>query len=679
MGRAPRGMHAAMSLARFLAGTLALTAVSACSGNLGPPRPQRMPVADGKPAVVGAPRSPRIANYKIDAKLDVVRHQVTATETLTWTNSGQSPVDTLPFHLYLNAFKNDATVFMKESRGEHRGQKASPDAWGWIDVSSIQIAGAEVRPRGKFPGPDETVLEVPLDAPVAPGQTIEVRFAFVAQLPEVFARTGFKGDFHMIGQWFPKIGVRVGPPGAETWRCEPFHVLTEFFADFGVYDVTLTVPDTHVVAATGVLTAAVDNLDATRTLTYHAEDVHDFAWMADPYMEVISDTAVVDGRQIEVRVYHRPAQREFARRHLVAGIGSIESFSKLFVPYPWPIMSVIDPPPDASGSAGGMEYPTLVTTAADHAGFRPGVRLPEFVTIHEIGHNWFQGILASNEVEEAWLDEGVNEWADGVVMGMIYGERGSLVDWDGWSADYFHVARAAMKDLGKNPSPIATVPWKFVDPAAYSQATYEKTALALRTLGNVVGRDAFDAAMKAYAREWAFRHPTGRDLFAVLERELAQDLSWFIGPAFYGTGVADLSVRDSECRPKHEARGVFGDGTARKTVTERDAPDTGAWVCEVVVVNSGTVPVPVDVEMHFADGTRQRETWDDRGAGHWHRFEFERSSPLVEVELDPDGKVLLTDDFLDDQIRLHGDPAASYRAGARAAFWTQTLMQGFGL
>jgi len=124
--------------------------------------------------------------------------------------------------------------------------------------------------------PDESVVELPLVTPVEPGATIEVAFKFTAQLPEVFARTGYKGDFHMVAQWFPKIGVRTGTPGAEHWECRPHHAFSEFFADFGTYDVVLTAPSTYVVAATGVLTAVAEAAGGTRTYSYRAEDVHDF-------------------------------------------------------------------------------------------------------------------------------------------------------------------------------------------------------------------------------------------------------------------------------------------------------------------------------------------------------------------------------------------------------------------
>jgi peptidase M1-like protein len=660
---------------------LVVIALAACSRDRGPPRFRPMPKVDGSPALRGggAARSPRIASYKIEARLDVVRHQITATETLTWTNTGDSSVDVLPFHLYLNAFKNEQTLFMRSSRGALRMAHASETGWGYIQIDSVHVAGADLTGKLRFPGApnDESVVELPLAQPVAPGASIEVSFAFTDQLPEVFARTGYKGEFHMIGQWFPKIGVRVGAPGAERWECPAMHANTEFFADFGTYDVALTVPNTHTIAATGVLTNAVDAGHGLRTLTYHAEDVHDFAWMADPYMEVRSGQAKLDEGTVEVRVYYRPEQRDFAQRHLDAAVGTIEKFSAMFVPYPWSLMSVIDPPVDAAAGAGGMEYPTLVTTAGDSVFSRPGVRLPEYVTVHEVGHNWFQGLLASNEFEEAWLDEGVNEWADAHAMSAIYGPRASLIDWMGWQAEIGAMSRAVQSGALTLPSPIATAAYAFVDNEAYGEATYLSTARALATIERTVGSQRFLAAMKTYAKTYAFHHPTGRDLFATLSTELGQDLTWYFGPVFHDVGKVELALRSASCRRAHAPRGVFGDGTARKTVTETEAPTTGNWSCEVVVQNTGTMHVPVDIELKFADGSTKQLRWDDRGTGNWERFEIERSSKLTEVWLDPEGKIALANP-IQHHYRLDGDGAAALRAGAWFGWLTQTAMQIVG-
>jgi hypothetical protein len=656
---------------------LALACVVACGRDHGTARVRPLPKVDGVPALRGGgdARSPRIANYKIDARLDAAKHQITATQTLTWTNSGASAVDKLPFHLYLNAFKNEATLFMRSARGVNRIKDVAPDGWGWIHVDAVTYAGADLTAK-LVAGSDETVAELALPAPVEPGATIKLDMKFTAQLPEVIARTGYKGEFHLVGQWFPKIGVRVGAPGAERWECQPFHAFTEFFADFGVYDVSLTVPSTYVVAATGVLTSATETPGGTRTLVYRAEDVHDFVWMADPYMDMISGQAKVEDGTVEVRVLARPEQEEFARRHLEAAIGAVQFFSTWFVPYPWPIITIVDPPMNASAAAG-MEYPTLVTTGGDGVFARPGLRMPEYVTVHEVGHNWFQGILASNEPIEAWLDEGVNEWADAKVMAEMYGARASGVDWMGWQAEVSALRRWYAEDPSSLPSPIATAAAAFADDRTWGMQTYATTARALATLEQHVGPSKFAEAMKAYAQAWAFKHPTGRDLFETLSTKLGEDLTWFFGPVWQTVGGIKLGIRTAWCRRAHPPRGVFGDGSSRKLVTEVEAPDTGSYVCEVVVTNTGTMHVPVDLELKFADGSTQRLRWDDKGAGAWERFAVERSTPLVEVWIDPDNKIQL-DSPISHRYRLDGDGAASTRAAAWISSVTQTLMQVVG-
>ena len=644
--------------------------------------PVPMPVPDKTPPWIAPGKPPpAIASYAIQATLDVDTHQVRGRETLTWVNSGHEPVDMLPFHLYMNAFKNEDSVFMRESRGKHRGSRAARDGWGWIEVNAISVdGGPDGSGRLRYPAaPDETVMELPLEAPVPPGGTVNVTILFELQLPVVFARTGYKGDFHMIGQWFPKIGVRVGEPGKERWHCEPFHLMSEFFADFGNYDVTLTVPDTHVVAATGVLVEARDNQDTTRVLRYRAEGVHDFVWMADPFMEIVKANAHTPHGPVDVWVYSRPAQQEFAERHLAAAVATVEGLSKMIHPYPWARMTVIDPPPDAASGAGGMEYPTLVTTAADSVFTPEGVWLPEFVTVHEVGHNWFQGILASNEVDEAWLDEGMNEYIDNVLMDRMYGEETSGVDWGPVRANMAAsrlVTTGQFRDL---PDAIAQRSFEFCDFRSYGGATYSKTAAAMSTLQHAVGSDKFFAALRAYGMEMGFKHPTEADLVRILERELGQDVEWFLGPALHRTGAADLRVRDISCRLKRASRGVFGRGGHRKVV-DADPPPDAPYRCEVLVENLGTVPVPVDVQMTFDDGRSVVKRWDDRGQGpRWHRFEIEDPQPVVEVTIDPKDRVTLDDGGLQRSLRVRPESEAVDRAAAQAQFWTQSAMQVLGL
>ncbi|MCU1282048.1 MAG: peptidase rane alanine aminopeptidase, partial [bacterium] len=209
---------------------------------------------------VPGPLSPRNANYTIHASLDEKDKVVKGKERLHWKNIASGATDTMVFHLYMNAFKNDQSTFMKETKGEdvHRGQKAKAKGWGAIDVTKLVIGGVDVTKDFKV---DDTLGSVKLPAPVGAGDEVDVDVEFTTKMPKVFARTGYHDDFIAVGQWFPKIGVwdcAAGPhghPATCRWRAHQHHLNSEFFADYGVYDVDVEVPKNWVVGASGVLTS----------------------------------------------------------------------------------------------------------------------------------------------------------------------------------------------------------------------------------------------------------------------------------------------------------------------------------------------------------------------------------------------------------------------------------------
>ena len=208
-------------------------------------------------------KSDQVVQYRISVALDPAKHQLTGTQTLTWRNpSATDAVSELQFHLYLNAFKNTKSTFIKESGGQLRGDEMAKDGWGWIDITSIRTAsGADLKPSLAFIQPDDgnkddqTVMRATLPEAVPPGGSITLEMAFTSKLPQVFARTGYKDDFYLVGQWFPKLGVYepAGMRGRDTggWNCHQFHATSEFYADFGSYDVDITVPGDYVLGATG--------------------------------------------------------------------------------------------------------------------------------------------------------------------------------------------------------------------------------------------------------------------------------------------------------------------------------------------------------------------------------------------------------------------------------------------
>jgi len=350
---------------------------------------------------VHAPAAPvDVASYDIQVTLDPAQKMLIGRERLTYVNVSSDALLELPFHLYLNAFSGPDTVFMQESGGQARGYLADLQSPGWIRVDAIELAGQSLLERLAY-NHDATVMTVTLPAPLLPGASLNLDLAFQAQLPRVFARTGWADDdFFMVGQWFPKI-ARYDASG---WHAWPFHAKAEFYADFGMYDVAITLPAGFVVGATGLSQGSLRNPDGSQTLKFHADHVIDFAWTASPhYRRIVRQVG-----DIELELLYQPENWAYVERYVTAATQALEFLAEKVGPYMYPRLTVVDTPSDAPG-AGGMEYPMLVTGGIGALGFSelPGGRMyeVEVVTLHEVTHNWFGMVVATNEAEEPWLDE----------------------------------------------------------------------------------------------------------------------------------------------------------------------------------------------------------------------------------------------------------------------------------
>ena len=481
------------------------------------------------------------ADYVIRARLDPELHTVHAEQTTTLTNRSARAIDRLTFHLYLNAFENDQTTWLRESGGEMRGSVMSD--WGSIDVTSLQIGGASLLGQTRV---DETLMTVDLPHPVAPGGRVTIELAFLARLPSAFARTGWARDFHMVAQWFPKL-ARLGADGRFVAR--PYHATHEYDEDFGSYDVTVDVPDGWIVGATGQRVAA-ERRGHREVIVYRAERVHDFAWTASPHFV---ETEVRAGR-VRVRSLAYPGQEAAVARQLRAVQEALARFGAWLGPYPYPGLTVVSPPEDALG-AGGMEYPTLITTGSRWPTLR-GVRFAEEVAIHELGHQWFYGLVASNEPDEAWLDEGLNTWATGQVMEELYGRRGTTVDYLGFRLGYGAIARAA-RALAQTREPIAQRSADFASITSYGAHVYYGTDLLFRTLERRCGRARLRAAIGRYARAFRYGHPTTEDVLGLLERELGEaPLRDLVRPVLLDAQRVDFAVRRVDVARIREPAGL---------------------------------------------------------------------------------------------------------------------------
>ena len=629
---------------------------------------------------IAAPLTRPIASYQISCRLDAEKKVVEGTELLTWTNMTTKPAPTLQFHLYLNAFRNTLSTFWRESGGEHRGNPL-PESWGSIEVTRMTLAdGTDLLAAMTFISPDDgnphdrTVAEVQLPRAVAPGETISLSIDFRSRLPRVSTRTGWKGDFFLVAQWFPKIGVFE----EDGWNCHQFHSASEFFADFGDYDVSIEVPARYrgKIGATGRRVEERDVQGDRVLYRFRQESVHDFAWTADPGYIVGLDHYREPGvADVQITLLLQPERRHLAARYFRAVRAAISGYGRILGPYPYPTLTVVDPPWGARG-AGGMEYPTLITGGSYR--IAPAkVQSPESVTIHEFGHQYFYGLLASNEFEEPWLDEGFNQYMESRVVGEAYGPDRPVLTLFGWrlpvglpihhpvdsNRRYFAVA---------GEDALASSSWGFRSRTSYAAHTYSKTALAMATLERLIGTPAMNKALRLYADRWRFKHPTTADWIAAVNDATGRDLRWFFERTFFSSGTVDYAVESVTSEKAKPPRGLYDvDGRLVETPPPALASPKG-WKSVALVARRGEVALPVEVVLRFEGGRIHRATWD--GVARWKRFRVESGPKLLEATVDPGEKILLDLDRTNNGRLTTPDPRAASRWTARAVFWMQNLI-----
>jgi hypothetical protein len=574
------------------------------------------------------PLSQRVVAYDMDAKYNAKAHSLDATETLTYHNLTGQPLDTFPFHLYLNAFEPTATWVREGKREATRGQdfeKWDPKNYGSEEIKSFEVVGqGDFTNQLQFIHPDDenkddrTVVQVHLPKPIPPDGYVQFKIKFHDQFPETLERTGWNRDFVLGGQWFPKVGVWWH--GA--WNCHQFHAYTEFFADFGVYDVKLTVPQYEVVGASGIEVSSVNNPDGTKTVAYHGDDIHDFAWTASPHYLIYNDTFQSSMGPVKLRIMMQPAHWGQAERHALIAKQTMERFDRWYGPYPYKTLTIVDP--DPGSQAFGMEYPTFIT--AGTSWFMPkGLLLPEQVVEHEFGHQYWYGMVATNEFEDAWMDEGINQYTEAKVMDSIFGPSTSMTNLWGISAGeenedrLFYESVAALDPIAKNG-------WQYADNNSYGGITYGKTALILLTLENVIGEDTMRQAMHTYFLRYRFTHPTKEDFLKTIEEVSGKDLRWYFNQAVYGTQVLDFEVLKISSVPVEWYK---EDLQEKKGVTE--------YVDNVWIHRKEDFVMPVDVEIKFDNGDKVREHWD--GQDRWVRYAYQKKAKIESVEVDPDHKI----------------------------------------
>jgi hypothetical protein len=633
----------------------------------------------------------RVANYSINVKLDPKSHSIDAREILSWHNTSNQSTGQLYFHLYPNASKSSKTTFMREI-----GTNIPGASRGWIELQKcVDLrTNDDLTARVRYVQPDDgnphdsTVMMVQLAKPVPPGDSIGVSIDFHERLPEAISRSGWAPGrkFYFVAQWFPKLGVlRNG-----SWNCHQAHAMTDLFADFGDYNVNINVPANYAVGATGERAGDSTSVDGTVTYHYIALDVHDFAWTASPDFLTLTRTFECQGLpETKVILLLQPEHSSQADRYFAAVDTAIKYFGMRYGPYPYPAITVVDPPrtarfgwmPTGGGRAFGAAYPALITAGTDDYTLKD-VLSPEAVTIHEFGHQYWDGMVANNEFEEPWLDEGLNSYSAGNVIEKAYGPNTSVFRiGDVYPVYIFPLASVlgvpVAAIVGKvrihepyNRLPlylrydrtdaISSLGYKAFDRDSYRTIAYNKPELVLRTLEGLLGPDVMKKVMRTYFEEFKFRHPTAANFEKVCEQVSVKELGWFFSQFVDGTGTVDFAVKAIDYYKETD----LGSGAS-------------TYVTNVTVMRNGEVRMPVDLRLCLADGSTVDTVWN--GQARWQLFNFRTNAAPEFAALDPSNKIPIDVNYANNSLRVHSYFTPVIKWAAKILNYFQNMLLNVGL
>lgn len=636
----------------------------------------------GGQIVLEKPLSARLTGYDINVALDPEKHIISGQMTAWWVNHSSAPVGEAMMHMYLNAFSSNMTSFVSKGRWSAAGD----DGWGWVKVNSITDGtGSNLIDSIRFVSPDDgnindkTVMRVGLPGSILPGDTLFLKIEFTSKLPSPIQRTGYSDDFHFVAQWFPKFGVYetagMRQREADGWNCHQFHPNSEFYANHSVYNVSVTLPSDFVTGSGGMLIEEIDLGEGLKKVVWRAEDIVDFAWTAWPGYKVLTRK----WKDVDITFLTTETALKKADKQFEAVIHALEYLGERVGPYPWPHLTFVDPPVSGSG-AGGMEYTTLFTSMG--GGAVPSfLKMAEMVTIHEFGHAYFMGILASNEFEEPWLDEGVNSYWEQRIVDHSYGGGYGML-----RLPFLKVSDTDMGRMTYITSPnrsIATndLPSWMYPHGTYGMMSYNKAATWLHTLEGMIGTETMDNVFREYYRRWAFRHPSGIDFIAVVNDvvksehgdKFGENMNWFFDQVLYGSGICDYRLSGITSNKIRSYSGVVeGDSV---TYTRSDRSSDTLYISRVSIERLGDVVLPVEVLIRFDNGDEVLDSWD--GMDSYKDFEYTGTGKVVWAKIDPYDKIDMDVNRINNSFTLEPKHTSSRRMMNKFVLLMQMMISIF--
>ncbi|MGE0355076.1 MAG: M1 family metallopeptidase [Gemmatimonadales bacterium] len=579
------------------------------------------------------------ADYTISATLDTAAKALKGTVTIRYTNNSPDTLATLWLQMDQNLFRPGSIGSMLNAAGSRFGGAGFAggfDIDGIVQLAAVRPPAGANRPRAVAPAPrevksrvDDTMMEVDLAGPLAPGASTLLRIDYHFHSPEHGAdRMGRDGSLYELAQWYPRMAVYDDVLG---WNTDPYLGQGEFYLEYGNFDFHVTVPAGYIVAGTGVLQNPQEVLTAAQRqrlaaaarsdttiqivteaelqsgearprqdgmLTWHfkAENVRDVAWAAAP--DYLWDASSWDGTM--AYSYYRPAAKSVWQEAARMARFSIREYSEQWFRYPYPQISVVE------GPVSGMEYPMLAMESND--GGRENVYS---VITHEIGHNWFPMIVGSNERRYAWMDEGFNTFIN------IHSEE-AYFNRDDTRRHLAEARFVVQNDLQPTAQPMITPANRYINNSNLGTLAYLKPGMMLTVLRDkVLGPEVFNAAFREYISRWAFKHPQPADFIRTMNDVSGEDLSWFWREWIYTTAVNDQAVDN---------------------VTQRS--QAGMNAARITLKNAGTMVMPVELTLTYADSTTEVlkypvEIWY---AGNTFTATLIGKQPIIAARVNADGE-----------------------------------------
>ena len=589
-----------------------------------------------------AAESDQRSTYFITADLDTASKTLSGIERIDYFYPGENQTAEIVLHLYPNAFRDTTTLMARGNPDLRSSILANP---AFIDCDSIRIDG---QPPDSI-SVRETLLYIYPERPLKPGSKVMIELNFRLRIPPTILRYGYdrRGNY-LLAHWYPiMVGFQKGKPIIFDYGPH-----TEFFSNFADYKVDLKLPENFKLASTAGSGKADSTVEGISYYSLAAENVIDFAFGCGPGWQVQS----VQHQGTAIDFFYRRERSDMLPEFEQTIIATLDYFGSRFFAYPYNNLAFVDIDP----GAGGMELPAMVAMSFGERQFTGGAEVM-LTGIHETTHQWFYAVVATNEADEPWLDEGLTTYLTDKAAMHILGSA-NLVDFWGIKLSMTDIGALLVRFLG-SLDPLDTQSENFHD-NDYNSNIYGKAPAVIKTLEGVLGSKTFEKALGEFAVRYKFGHPDSRDLLNSLEESTDRQLDWFFDMYIYGTARVDYEVvsLSSERLPDRD---------------DVDSTPGEQYETTVEVQRAYDGILPQEVVICFEDGSKSTQSWD--GLTRYREFEFTSTTPAVWAAIDTAYFYLIDEDLTNNSIKAAPETEQLFSFCASLGFLVQLLLAVGGM